>query len=293
MSNTVPTYYSQQFTTNVQLLLQQKGSVLRDKVLNGSHVGKQAVPVEQVGAIAAKKRTTRYPVMNPGDVPADRPWVFPVDYDIDPILFDTADALKMIVDPRSPYATTAMYALGRGMDDEIIGALFGDRKTGENGSTTVAFPAGQQVSVNIGGTGSGLNVAKLRAGLKLLMAAEVDLDNDPVYCIVNAKQHDLLLNEMQIVSTDFNNRPVLVEGRVTQFLGINFVRCERIKQNGSSQDRVPLFAKSGVHLGVWQDVVTDISQRKDRAGLPWQLYCYGTYGATRLEEKKVVELIAA
>ena len=32
---------------------------------------------------------------------------------------------------------------------------------------------------------------------------------------------------------------------------------------------------------------------KDLAGLPWQVYVYGTFGVTRKEEKKVVEIICS
>jgi hypothetical protein len=41
-----------------------------------------------------------------------------------------------------------------------------------------------------------------------------------------------------------------------------------------------------MYLGIWNDIRTDVSQRKDKGGLPWQVYVYGTFGATRLEEKK-------
>jgi len=38
---------------------------------------------------------------------------------------------------------------------------------------------------------------------------------------------------------------------------------------------------------MWNDITTDVSQRKDLRGMPWQAYVYGTFGATRLEENKV------
>jgi hypothetical protein len=44
---------------------------------------------------------------------------------------------------------------------------------------------------------------------------------------------------------------------------------------------------------MWQDITTHISERNDKAGIPWQVYVYGTFGATRLEEKKVVEIKCA
>lgn len=299
MSNTVPTYYVQEFASNVALLLQQKGSKLRDAVTVGSYTGKQASPVEQVGATAARRRTTRYPNLDPIDVPADRRWVFPNDYDWN-TLIDNMDKLRMRIDPQGAYTQSALYALGRAMDDEIITALFGTAKTGETAGTDVTFgtgltsAGGQNVSVGIGGAASGLNVAKLREARRALMANEVDLDAEDPTCLVTSKQHDNLLNEIQVTSLDFNERPTLVDGKVTRFLGINFKHVERLTTGtddaaGTSR-AVPIFVPSGMHLGMWEDIKTDISQRKDKAGLPYQIYAYGTFGATRIEEKRIIRV---
>lgn len=49
MSVNIPNHYVQQYSSNQALLLQQKGSKLRDKVTIGSYVGEQASPVDQFG----------------------------------------------------------------------------------------------------------------------------------------------------------------------------------------------------------------------------------------------------
>jgi hypothetical protein len=302
MSVNIPTHYVQQYSTNLQLLLQQKGSKLRDTVTVGSgYVGKQASPVDQVGSIAAQKVMSRFAAMGRVDAPTDRRWVFPVDYDL-PQLIDNFDKLRLLTDPQSTYVTNAVYAMGRAIDDEIIAAYFGDAKTGENGGTTTSFgttvttSGGQNVSVGVGGTTSGLNVAKLREGKRRLMANEVDLDSDPLMCPVTATQHDNLLNEVQVVSGDFGwkDAPVLLDGKLDRFLGINFKHCERLTTGtddaaGTSR-AIPLYAKSGMHLAIWGDIQNDIRQRGDLQGLPYQLYSMGTFGATRLEERKIVRI---
>ncbi len=290
MSVNLPNHYVMQFATNIQLLLQQKGSKLRSMVMTGSHVGKQASPVDQIGAIAMQPVTTRFAPMGRVDAPVDRRWVYPSDFDL-PQLIDTFDKLRLLIDPSSSYVQNAVYAAGRQMDDLIIDAMFGAAKTGEQGGTTTSFLAANQIAVNFGASSNtGLTVAKLREAKKKLMAHEVDLDSDPLTCIVTAQQHDNLLAEAQVISTDFNDRPVLVDGKINRFLGINFVHCERLDVDGSSYRRVPVFAKSGMYLGMWDDVKTDISQRKDLQGLPWQAYVTMSAGATRLEEKKIVEI---
>lgn len=293
MSINLPTHYVQQFSTNLQLLLQQKGSKLRDLVMTGSHVGKQASPVDQIGAISAQRRTSRFAPMGRVDAPTDRRWVFPVDWDL-PQLIDNIDKLRMLTDPESTYVQNALFAMGRAMDDEILTSFFADAKTGEQGGTTTSFPSGQSISVGTGGAASGLNVAKLREVRRVLMANEVDLEAEEVVGVITAKQHDNLLAEIQVTSTDFNSQPVLVDGRVQRFMGIRFVHCERVDTGtddaAGTSFACPFFVKSGVYLGMWDDVKTSISQRNDLQGEPWQAYVTATFGATRLEEKKVLRV---
>jgi hypothetical protein len=53
---------------------------------------------------------------------------------------------------------------------------------------------------------------------------------------------------------------------------------------------IPVWARSGMHLGIWGDIRTEISQRNDLQGTPWQAYLYMTIGATRLDEEKVFNI---
>lgn len=296
MASNIPLFYVQQYSSNIQLKLQQKGSRLREAVMSGSHVGSQASPVDQFGAVVANKVVGRYNPMYHVDAPTDRRWVFPQDYDL-PQLIDSFDKLRMLIDPMSSYVTNASYGMGRAMDQEILNGLLGTNYTGNSGATSTTLPSGQIVGAAQGAaSATNLTVAKLRAAKKILMANYVDIDADPIYCAINAANHDSLLAEVQVVSTDFNDKPVLVEGRVMRFLGINFIHTELLSTGtddlAGTSTAVPMWAKSGAYLGMWNDISTDIAQRKDLQGLPYQAYVYGTFGGTRLEEKKVVQIWA-
>lgn len=297
VNSNIPLFYVNQYSTNIALKLQQMGSVLRSCVMSGTHVGSQASPVDQFGAVVANKVTGRYNNMARVDAPTDRRWVFPQDYDL-PQLIDSFDKLRLLIDPMSSYVTNATYALGRAMDSEILTGLTGTNFTGNSGATSTTLPGSQVVGVNTGAaSATNLTVAKLRAAKKILMANfAIDFSMQPdVYCAINAANHDTLLSEIQVVSTDFNVRPVLGEnGMVQQFLGVNFVHTELLTTGSDDQSgtstQTPMWVKSGAYLGIWGDVATDISQRKDLQGLPYQAYVYGTFGGTRLEEKKVVQI---
>lgn len=294
MSANIPAFFAQQYATNIALLLQQKGSKLSQTVTSNSYVGKAAQVVDQIGAINANKVASRFAPMGRVDAPLDSRWVYPVDYDL-PQLIDSFDKLRLITDPQSSYVMNAMLAMGRAKDDEIISAFFGAAKTGIEGGTSTSFLSAQVVSVSQGASSAtGLTVAKLRAAKQLLMANEVDLESDPLYCIVKAKQHDNLLAETQIISKDFNDRPVLVDGKISSFLGINFIHCERLTSGtddaSGTSDQIPIYAKSGMHLGMWNDINASTSIRHDLQSEPFQAYVKGTFGATRLEEKKIVKV---
>ena len=290
MSVNIPTHYVQQYSTNVNLLLQQKGSKLRGAVTMGSYVGKQASPVDQIGSITAQRVTSRFAPMGRVDAPTDRRWVYPIDFDL-PQLIDHFDKLRLITDPESAYVQNAVYAMGREMDNEILGAVTGTAKTGEAGGTSTAFTAGNEIDVSEGATNSRLSVAKLHAVRELIRANHIDMDEDPIFVGITAKDESALLKEIEISSRDFNggDRPVLREGKVERFLGMNFIYCELIetKLAGTNEVTLPVWAKSGMHLGVWQDVQASVSRRNDLQGEPWQAYVIGTFGATRLDEKKV------
>lgn len=294
MADNIASVYAVQYGTNISLLLQQKGSKLRGAVQTGSYKGKQSEVVTQYGATSARAVSTRYQPIVPVNTPNDRRWVFPEDYDWADLI-DSFDKLRLLADPQSAYSQNGLYAMGRAIDDVIISAFYGTAKTGEAGGTSTTFPtATQQVAVNYAASGNvGLTVDKLREARRILMENEVDLDAEPVYCAISAEQHDDLLGQIQVTSDDYNTgMPVLQDGKVTRFLGINFIHTERLPTS-SSHRRCPVWVPSGMHLGMWNDIMSNVTQRRDLSSHPYQVYLMGTFGASRTEEKKIVDILCA
>lgn len=289
MSVNLPTHYVQQYSTNIALLLQQKGSKLRDAVTVGSYTGKAASPVDQIGKVEMQSVTSRFAAMGRVDAPTDRRWVYPSDFDL-PQLIDSFDKLRLITNPSSSYVQNAVMAAGRQFDRLICTAFTGTAKTGETGSTSTSFTAGNEVDVAVGGANSKLNVAKLREVKRLMMANHVDFDMEEAFVGITAADHDALLGEIQVVSRDFNGgQAVLRDGKIMEFMGFKFIHCELIETAlaGTNEVTLPVWVKSGMHLGMWNDIDNSVSIRHDLQGEPWQLYTKMTAGATRLEENKV------
>ena len=297
MSYQVPTHFVQGYSNNVEMLLQQRGGKLLSTVSQGSYTGKGAKAVEQIGPVKPVKNLSRHADTPLISTPADARWVFPNDYEWADLI-DEQDRLRMLIDPQSGYVQNAVNAMRRAQDDEILQAMFASSATGENGTTSTAFPGGQIVGVNVGGANSNLNVAKLRAAKKLLMSAGVDLEYEKLFVAITAADHDGLLNEIQVTSLDYNNRPTLVEGKVTSFMGFNFIPIEFSDTTAydasatlvSGGNRlVPVWTTGAVHLGIWNDITTRVSVRDDKR-YSTQVYAKTTVGATRLQEKKVVQI---
>jgi len=308
MSVNVSTAFVQQYSTNIGMLLQQQGSRLRTSVMNYAFQGKAASVMEQFGSVN--------PVFNQGrhsdtpliSTPQDKRWAYPNDADWADLI-DQQDRLRMLIDPAGPYTMAGTYAMGRGIDDAIVAGIFQSNNTGENGTSATgllsAYNSGSQVvaaTVGAASGNTGLNVAKLRAARKMLLAAEVDVENDPLYIAATAQQLDDLLAQVQVNSLDYNERPVLVDGRITRFMGFEFIHSERIPgaanfntlYPGNSTITgyttgttwlVPFWAKSGVALGTWNDITATVDRRPDKRN-SWQVYVTGTFGGTRLEEKR-------
>lgn len=290
MSVNVPDHYVLQFGSNVELLLQQEGSKLGNAVTTGTHVGEGASPVDQIEKVEATDVTTRFADMPRTDAALDRRWVYPVDSDLNQMI-DTFDKLRILTDLQGPYTRNAVNALGRRKDVRILNAFFGTAKTGKQGGTSTSFTSGNEIDVAVGGANSRINVAKIKAVKELMMANHIDFDREEAFIGIPAKDHAALLDEIQIISSDFNggDRPVLKDGKVMGFLGFKFIHCELIETElaGTNEVTLPVWVKSGMYLGVWANPEYSVDRRADIRGKPWQVYAKMTMGATRLDEEKV------
>jgi len=284
MSTQITTAFVEQYSSNVQMLSQQKGSLLRDKVRLESVTGKNAF-FDQIGSVTATVRTTRHSDTPQADTPHSRRRVSLVDYEFADLV-DDLDKVRMLVDPTSSYAQAAAYAMGRAMDDAIITAATGSADTGVAGGTAVALPAGQIIAET--GT-TGMTIAKLREAKEIIDLADVD-PSLPRHIIVSPKQISDLLGTTEVTSSDFNSVKALAQGDVNSFLGFNFVVSNRLAVASQIRDCVA-FVGDGIALAVGKDSTARIDERSDK-GYATQVYYSAAFGATRMEEEKVVKIQA-
>ena len=284
MSTQITTAFVEQYSSNIQMLSQQKGSLLRDKVRVESVTGKNAF-FDQVGSVTASVRSTRHADTPQSDTPHSRRRVSLVDYEFADLI-DDLDKVRMLVDPTSTYALAAAYAMGRAMDDAIITAATGSADTGVAGGTAVTLPSSQIIAE--AGT-TGMTIAKLRGAKEIIDLADVD-PSLPRHIIVSPKQITDLLGTTEVTSSDFNTVKALAQGDINSFLGFNFVVSNRLAVASQIRDCIA-FVSDGIGLAVGKDATARIDERADK-GYATQVYYSAAFGATRMEEDKVVKIQA-
>ena len=282
MSSQITTAFVQQYSANIQMLSQQMGSLLRDKVRLESVVGKNAF-FDQVGSVTAVVKTSRHSDTPQIDTPHARRRVSLADYEFADLI-DQQDKVRLLIDPTSSYAQAAAMAMGRAMDDVVISAALGTSFTGETGSTSTVLPSAQKIAE--AGT-DGLTIAKLRTAKEKFDLASVD-PSIQRYMIVSPRQITDLLGTTSVTSSDFNTVKALVQGEVDSFMGFKFITSNRLSIE-SSKRKCIAFASDGIALGVGKDVSARIDERADKSYATQVYYCM-SIGATRMEEEKVVEV---
>ena len=281
MSTQITTAFSKQFSANVQLLSQQMGSILRGGVSEESVTCEKAF-FDQVGAAAAVKRTSRHQDTPMVETPHSRRMVTMDSYEWADLI-DDADKVRMLIDPTSTYARAAAAAMGRAMDDAIIEAATGTAKTGKSGGTSTSMLAAHQIA-----NGSAdLTLAKLIEAKKVLDLASVD-PSIPRHIAVGPDQIEALLNSTTVTSSDFNTIKALVQGEINTFLGFQFHVSTRLAKSGNIRTCFA-WAEDGLKLAVGKDVMSRIDERSDKSYSTQVYYC-ATFGATRMEEEKVVQI---
>jgi len=281
MSTQITTAFVNQFSANVAMLSQQMGSKLRSAVDVETVTGEKSY-FDQIGSVAAVARASRHQDTPLLETPHSRRQVSLTTYEWADLV-DDSDRVRMLADPTSSYARAAAAAMGRAQDDVIITAMGGTAKTGKEGATSTTFTAGQKI---VHGS-AGLTIAKLVSAKKLLDANDVD-PSIKRYIVVSPEQIEDLLNNTTVTSSDYNVVKALSQGDISSFVGFEFIVSNRLKDDGTSR-LCYAWAQDGMKMAIGKDVMAKIDERADKSYSTQVYYC-ATFGATRMEENKLVEI---
>nr|DAH75395.1 MAG TPA: major capsid protein [Caudoviricetes sp.] len=292
MSTQITTSFVEQYSANVQALVQQRGSKLRGLVLSESIRGKTAF-FDQIGSVAAVKKTSRHADTPQMNTPHARRRLTTDTYNWSDLI-DNDDKIKMLTDPASEYAQAAAWAMGRAIDEVIIDGALGAADTGENGTIPVALPDSQKV---VHGS-TGMSLDKLSETKRLM--DESDCPAEDRYIVLTAKQMQDMLKTEKMTSADYASVKALIRGEITEFMGFKFVQVNgkrgdnslivpAFKDSTKTIRKCLAFQKNGIRLGIGQDPFGKITERDDKC-FATQVYYEMTIGAARMQEELVVEV---
>lgn len=288
MAFEIPSHFAESFTTNVELLLQERIPVMLMGANMANYQGhKSAQVVKQFGEVEFEEKTTRNGDTNFAEIEHKQRWVFPTDFTL-ALPVDKEDEIKMLNSPVSPYVEAMRAAWARKANTICRDALLGSSKTGDNGGTTTAFDT---TNNQIASGSTGLTITKLRSALEILRANH-SLDNPGIslHFALMAEQMTDLLETTEITSSDYNTVKALVNGDVNTFLGFNFHHYESLGVDGSSDRRCIAWTSDSLTYATWNNPETNIGPRADKNYLT-QVHMAFTAGATRTQEGKVVEVL--
>lgn len=289
MSTQITTAFVEQYSANVQALVQQKGSKLRGLVSAETITGKSAF-FDQIGTVAAVKKTSRHSDTPQLDTPHKRRKVSTDTYHWADLI-DNDDKIKMLIDPTSEYANAAAWAMGRAMDEAIVDAAFGTAYAGESGKDIVEFPSNQIIDSS--GT-NGFTFDKLREVKRMFDAEDVPVEGR--YIVLTAYQMDNLLSETKVTSSDYAAAKALVRGEVSEFMGFKFINLNGKRGDGSliipatnTTRHCLAFQSDGIKMVTGQDVIGKITERDDKC-FATQVYYEMSIGAVRMQEEMVIKV---
>jgi hypothetical protein len=286
MSFEIPDHFHKEFTSNVELLLQEKMPVMLQGVDMDTYTGEAAQVVKQFGEVEFQENNTRHGDTNFSNIDHKQRWIFPADFDL-ALPVDKEDEIRMLNSPVSPYVEAMRAAYARKVNSIIATAAIGTAKTGKNGGTNTAYDTSMTVASDfeVAATHTNLTVEKLIEAQRLLGVNEND-DDEPAYIAVTQTQIAGLLNQEKITSADYANVKALIAGEINEFMGFTFIKLNSLANTSDPYRKVIFWKRSGLRFGLWNGLETSIDKRPDKKNLTQVLMKF-TGAATRTQEKKV------
>lgn len=286
MSNQIPVASVQSYTNVASLVLQQESSKFYSKAMRKSLTGKAAKAIELIGKVEAREKTVRHSDEEYTNTPHFARWVHPRHWYVSDMI-DTDDKLKTLIDLQPMYIRAQMAGIGRKMDIEFVNAGFGTAYIGESGTSTEAW----STSYDVAEASQGMTLEKIQDGIELMMSAGWDPQSEPAVLGICPKQYKNLMSLSKVQSSDFNGgAPVIRDGKLMQLFGCDIVTLhpDILPISGTTREAI-LFAKSGICMGIWDELKTsvkEIPQKFDNPRIRTEIYT----GSVRSELGKVIKI---
>lgn len=135
------------------------------------------------------------------------------------VAIDQRDIRDMMSDPKGSLAVACVSAIHREVDRLGVAAALASVGTGVDGSTVVSFASDGGLTINATG---GMTYEILRQISRKFYNREVGLENgEKLLFLCTADEHDDLLGEVELISSDYTSQMVVDNGRLARAFGID------------------------------------------------------------------------
>lgn len=282
-----------EYSDNIRLTLQQKTPkiAMSGQIRVETASGEGFRPEMTVGEASVQERTVRLEKRTPQELGVNGRWLAPRDYDCGPYPEDVLDRVRNGIQLNGTFVSSSVAAINRHKDSVVLSAMFGSASTGKNGTGPAA--TFDTTNMRVAAGSANMTVAKLVEAKEKLIKYENDLDAETPFVAMTEKQWKSLMNDMKLISGDYNSNKPLLKGTVEEYVGFRIITMSstRLSYLSGSDRRCPFWVPSGVYLGMWDNMVSDIYEDKSYRGRTYMVYASCSMAATRLDEKKVGDIL--
>lgn len=250
--------------------------------------------------------TSRYGDNPMSEIEHDRRRIGLRDYELGKYI-EEKDLLRVITDPMNPYNQAFLASGNRKKDDIIISRIFGPAYRGKKGETTVNFvttPSSGKVKVGALSKGhsnpitsagryelqageyegiavakdyvssgvaadSGLTLDKLKAMKFTMMRLDAITQDTILPIFLGTRQFEDLFEIDEVINADYAVRKSLAEGKVTTFMGFQFIHCPRLLTDSDGARRCIVALPKAFKLAVAKDLQINMWRDSSKKNAPY------------------------
>jgi len=287
MSTSIPNVYIAEFNQYLRHLAQQEYARLRPCTMEVSSGG-ESYSFDRVAPKEATQKTGRAQATPVTDYDFSRRTATAKTFNVGELI-EHEDQVQAKVDISGGLVKEMAHSMARAFDDEIIRAMGSDALDGDG--VAVPLPASQIIDE----TGNTITFDMVTAIQEKFLENDIQGETRK-YMVVSPAQVRKLLQMTEQTSADFVNREALQKLSqgliVPNWMGFTWICSTRLLAPTATNTACYAFTERAIGLAVNRDIDTFMMQDPSRS-YAWSLYSQATYGAVRVEDEQIVQLVVA
>lgn len=211
------------YSSGITLWAQQKKAVTENLVMEDGQTGVENLSDDSQGLTVMRLKTTRNADLTADEIDYIRRWTFSQPY-YNRVTVDSADKLKMRVDPATGISSAQVAAAMRSKDQIAIAAMLGTAYTGKTFSTPVALPGGGTIADG----NTGFVIAKFEDAVAYLKKYGMMERGDRINCLWTQFEEKTFGNQLVVGSRDYTSIQYRDTGEISKYGLVDFHLLEDV-----------------------------------------------------------------